>query len=102
METLFRLPDQQPGHPAKYTDSFLPTFAKMLQGCNRILDPFGGTGKIFMLNRWYPDVEIHAVEIEPEWALIDPRTTLGNALSLPWTDHYFDAICTSPTYGIGW
>jgi SAM-dependent methyltransferase len=98
-EMLFALPASTPKHPAKYTDALISTFVKMLVGCDRILDPFGGTGKAFLLNRWYPDAEIHAVEIEPEWAAINPRTTLGNALELPWPDNYFDAICTSPAYG---
>lgn len=99
MNTLFELPTANPQHPAKYTDVLLSAFVKMLAGSNRILDPFGGTGKVFLLNRWYPSAEIHAVEIEPEWAAINPRTTLGNALALPWKDNYFDAVCTSPTYG---
>lgn len=99
MNTLFEMPTATPKHPAKYTDVLLSAFVKMLAGSNRILDPFGGTGKVFLLNRWYPSAEIHAVEIEPEWAAINPRTTLGNALSLPWQYNYFDAICTSPTYG---
>ena len=96
---LFELPFANPQHPAKYTDALLSTFVKMLKGCNKILDPFGGTGKVFLLNHWYPNAEIQAVEIEPEWAAINPRVTLGNALALPWEDGYFDAICTSPTYG---
>lgn len=99
MNTLFVLDAPLPAHPAKYTDVLLPTMARMLQGRHRILDPFGGTGKVFLLNSWLPDAQIEAVEIEPEWAAKHPRTTLGNALHLPWTNGYFDAICTSPVYG---
>lgn len=85
-------------HPAKYTNALLPVFVRMLRGQRRILDPFGGTGKIFDIQPWLPGAQIEAVEIEPEWAALNPRTTLGNALALPWDDNYFDAICTSPTY----
>lgn len=97
--TLFELPDVNPAHPAKYTDVLLLTFVDMLRGSRRILDPFGGTGKVFLLSYWYPSAQIEAVEIEPEWAAQNPRTTVGNALHLPWGDNHFDAICTSPTYG---
>jgi tRNA G10 N-methylase Trm11 len=96
---MFDLPTAQPAHPARYTDALLLTMAQMLQGSTRILDPFGGTGKVFLLNAWLPAAQIEAVEIEPEWAEKHPRTTLGNALALPWEDDYFDAVCTSPTYG---
>lgn len=95
---LFDVP-ALPAHPAKYTDALLLTMAKMLQGRARILDPFGGEGGIFQLEHWLPAARFEAVEIEPEWAAKHPRTTLGNALHLPWADDYFDAICTSPTYG---
>lgn len=97
--TLFELDAPAPSHPAKYTDALLLTMANMLRGRQRILDPFGGTGKVFLLEHWLGNVEIQATEIEPEWAAKHPRTTLGNALDLPWPDGYFDAICTSPTYG---
>jgi tRNA G10 N-methylase Trm11 len=89
-----------PKHPAKYTDALLLTMAQMLKGRRRILDPFGGTGKVFLLEHWLgAGVEIQATELEPEFAAINPRTTLGNALCLPWPDRYFDAVCTSPAYG---
>jgi tRNA G10 N-methylase Trm11 len=97
--TLFELDAPLPKHPAKYTDALLLTMARMLKGRQRILDPFGGTGKVFLLEHWLGKVQIEAVEIEPEWAAKHPRTTLGNALYLPWEEGYFDAICTSPTYG---
>lgn len=98
MNTLFDV-TARPTHPAKYTDALLPVMAAMLRGRRRILDPFGGTGKVFNLAHWLPGAQIEAVEIEPEWAAMHPKTTLGNALALPWCDGYFDAVCTSPTYG---
>lgn len=98
--TLIDMPKiTQVRHPAKYTDILLPVFARMLRDRRRILDPFGGTGKIFDLKMWLPNAQIEAVEIEPEWAALHPSTTLGNALALPWADSYFDAVCTSPAYG---
>lgn len=96
--TLFDLPTANPKHPAKYTTTLFSAFVQMIKGCNRIIDPFGGTGKVFLLNRWYPDMDIYAIEIEREWARMSKAIT-GNALYLPFADCAFDGICTSPTYG---
>lgn len=65
-------------HPAKYTDALLPVMARMLRGRRRILDPFAGTGKAFLLSHWLPDAQIEAVEIEPEWAGQNPKTTAAS------------------------
>jgi SAM-dependent methyltransferase len=97
--TLFDVP-ATPDHPARYTTALLPVMAKMLKGRRSILDIFGGAGGIFDLEHWLgAGVEIEAVELEPEFAALHPRTTQGNALHLPWCDDWFDAIVTSPAYG---
>lgn len=79
-------------HPAKYNNKFSSVFNVILHDCNLILDPFSGTGK---LKQMIDNPNVVCLEIEPEWA----TDILGNALSLPFRDHTFDAICTSPTYG---
>lgn len=99
MNTLIELPAPSPAHPAKYTEVLLPTMARMLRGRKRVLDMFAGTGRIFLIEQFVAGIEAFGLEIEPEWAARHPRTTLGNALYLPWPDNHFDAICTSPTYG---
>ncbi len=100
MTALLDLPAANPAHPATYTPVLLPVMASILKGRRRILDIFGGEGGIFALQHWLgDDVQIEAIEIEPKFAAMHPRTTLGNALHLPWADNSFDAIFTSPTYG---
>ncbi len=44
-------------------------------------------------------METIGVEIEPEWASLNKRTVVGNALALSFGDGDFDAVVTSPTYG---
>jgi len=80
-------------HPAKYSDVLLPVFKEMLSNCKSILDPFAGTGK---LRSVFPNCML--LEIEPEWAYIS-GAIVGDATSMPFADSFFDAICTSPTYG---
>jgi SAM-dependent methyltransferase len=81
-------------HPAKYSDVLLPVFKEMLSGCEKILDPFAGTGKLRLV---FPDCTL--LEIEPEWAAMSSGAIVGDATNMPFADCSFDAICTSPTYG---
>jgi hypothetical protein len=39
------------------------------------------------------------VEIEPEWAHMDPSNIVANALHLPFVDACFEGLITSPCYG---
>jgi tRNA G10 N-methylase Trm11 len=64
-----------------------------------VLDPFAGAGGIHKLMGTLDGFEAFGVELEPEWASCHPRTIIGNALALPFSEGSFDAICTSPTYG---
>ena len=90
-------------HPAKYTDDFISIFADLLNGRQRVLDPFAGTGKIGVIKKFGFDGKVYANEIEPEW--IRPNKykcdfiTTVDAEFLQYPDGFFDAICTSPTYG---
>jgi SAM-dependent methyltransferase len=89
-------------HPAKFTDSFIPVFAELLQGCCRVLDPMAGTGKLVELKRQgFIDAEVYVNDLEPEWvrqAIPWGVVTVSDAEHLPFLDGYFDAIATSPTY----
>lgn len=81
-------------HPAKYSDVLLPIFDRYLpDNIHQILDPFAGTGK---LKKIRPSCTL--LEIEPEWANLC-GAIVGDATAMPFDDDYFDAICTSPTYG---
>lgn len=81
-------------HPAKYSDVLLPIFDKYLpDDKHKVLDPFAGTGKLKQIR---PNCTL--LEIEPEWAN-SCGAVIGDATAMPFDDAYFDAICTSPTYG---
>lgn len=90
-------------HPATYTDSFIPLFAERLQNCSTVYDPFGGTGKLALIKEHGYQGKIFCSELEPEWTKqydgID-RWLIGDSAKTDFIkDGYFDAICTSPTYG---
>jgi len=85
-------------HPAKYTKTLMPVFVSMLEPLNstaKILDPFAGTGRIHEL-----PFDTYGIEIEKEWADMNPKTICGDSTKMHWfQDSFFDAVCTSPTYG---
>lgn len=89
-----------PTHPAKFSSPILPEISAALDvhaaGRRlRVLDPFAGTGLIHTIDQH----DTWAVEIEPEWATMHPRTIVGDATALPFPKASFDAVATSPTYG---
>lgn len=94
-----------PNHPAKYS---APIIAVLFQQVGiemhdwpngRVLDPFAGTGLVHNLSTpAYPFTTV-GVEIEPEWAAMDPRTMVGDATRLPFKDESFNVVATSPVYG---
>lgn len=91
-------------HPAKYTDELFPELARGLQGCRRVLDCFGGTGKIGRLKEFGVKAEIWTIELEREWAEQGPangvdHVIVGNALLQEFEPGFFDAVVCSPTYG---
>jgi hypothetical protein len=106
-------------HPAKFTDKILEEIGDVLtpfamhhldyHGYRpyRVLDPFGGVGKVFMLEHLIPgDVECSMMELEREWADQSPvreRTYVGDSLVLMDMARVdgvrFDCIVTSPVYG---
>jgi len=90
-------------HPAKYTDSFIAVFARLLNNQKRVLDPFAGTGKIGLIKNYGYCGEIYANEIESEWLESNlynvDHICFEDAEHLSFPQGFFDAICTSPTYG---
>lgn len=91
-------------HPAKYTDTFLPIFAELLQGYVNVLDPFAGVGKLAKIKDFGFAGRIICNEIEPDWAASKEYDVdewhVGDAEYMSWCDsESVQAVCTSPTYG---
>lgn len=93
-------------HPAKYSPKIMDEAAKIIwQDRMRhrfdpylILDPMAGTGRVHLLQERI-HCRTYGVELEPEWAEMDPRTIRGNALHLPFRNNTFNCIFVSPVYG---
>lgn len=99
--------NHQVPHPAKFNDAILHVIYELAQqtqhnGTPKILDPFGGTGKLAELKYLGFPGEIYINELEPEWAEQAPswaHVTIADAEHLPFLNGYFDLICTSCSYG---
>lgn len=59
--------DNTPRHPAKYSNEFIPIFAEVLAGCDRVLDPFAGVGKLALIKQHGFNGLIYANDIEKDW-----------------------------------
>lgn len=95
-------------HPARYSKPVLEAMDMLLPRVGLVLDPFAGTGLVAKLGKthWLPGSKIGSwqrtvigVEIEPEWAALDPCVLVGDATRLPFANASFDAIATSPAFG---
>ena len=91
-------------HPAKYTDSFIPKFAELLNGRDSVLDPFAGVGKLALIKDFGFSGKVICNELEPEWVESSEYDVdewhIGDAAKMDWCKSgSIEAICTSPTYG---
>jgi SAM-dependent methyltransferase len=88
------------GHPAPFSMPIMDVLYErvMAAGCQMVLDPFAGTGRVHMVAETIGITSV-GIELEPEWANLHPKTRVGSALALPFADSAFDGIVTSPTYG---
>lgn len=92
-----------PKHPAKYTDVLLPCIFEEVKHCEKVLDPFAGTGKLAEIRKFGFVGTIYANDLERDW--LEPNVhgcdylTYEDAETLSYPYGYFDAIATSPTYG---
>lgn len=89
-------------HPAMFSMAILDCIRGILKDhhpAGRVLDPFGGTGKLGLLG---PAWQVTSVDIEWEWAMQahDHEATgvVADALHLPFASGSWPCVATSPPY----
>jgi tRNA G10 N-methylase Trm11 len=90
---------EQITHPAPFSLNIIDLIRckRLLPERGIVLDPMAGIGGVHALAT--DTLKTYGIEIEPEWAAAHPDTMVGDATSLPFGPHSFDAVVTSPTYG---
>lgn len=86
-------------HPAPFSPEILGVAAGMLgPGPGLALDPMAGVGRglDLLAEAGYTPI---GWEIEPEWAISDPRTRIGDFRANDLANEAVDVIFTSPSYG---
>lgn len=90
-------------HPATYSSQLIPVIASMVQGVQRLLDPYGGKGqKLPRIREHGFTGQIYMSEIEEKWARQAPEgiiVRVGDSRDMPWEDNFFDGAAFSPDYG---
>jgi hypothetical protein len=81
-------------HPAKFSAPILEVLRDIIPEGARVLDPMAGVGLIHSLE----GRKTVGIELEPWWACAHPRTMVGNCKALPFPDHSWPWVVTSPTY----
>ena len=86
-------------HPAPFSPDILLAATDLVgSGPGLGLDPMAGTGKGLDLLETAGFTAI-GWEIEPEWAISDPRTRIGDFLANDLAEGAVDVVFTSPSYG---
>lgn len=87
-------------HPATFSKQLVAPLVKAASpwAGGVMLDPFAGIGKGARI-AWHLGCEWIGLEIEPEWAIYEPRTICADSTHMPLADQSIDVVVTSPAYG---
>lgn len=84
-------------HPARFSSPVFDVMAQHVWKGAHVLDPYAGTGGVHQLQDL--GCTTIGIEIEQEWAAMNPLTFLGDATKMVFPDEEFDIVFTSPTFG---